>query len=133
MTKENKETAPVATPYKFIEDAPEGRKILFRLSLDGDVTEGHYINRRVHEPTGAGQKFVITKDRGFVFIENTDWGWSEQVAVEDDSGKAFDYVERNHVGYAFDNKPFGTVEAAIKAGVDWLREKEKERVKNEFN
>lgn len=128
MTKEAEVKAEkVQSPYAFIEEAKDDEPVKFRLDIEGDVVQDHWVDRRKAEGTSAGFKFIIKRTRGLYFIKNIDYGWQEQKAVKDDGGNVYDVVHSARQGFDFDNQPYGTVEAAMKDAIAWLREREKER------
>lgn len=98
----------------------EDKPTLFRMTPDGKITKGHWINKGRAESTGEGNKFELRTERGLFFIKNLDYGWIKTVPLKDQSGIVYDHVTENAQGYDFDNQPYGTIEAALKDAQKWL-------------
>jgi hypothetical protein len=120
-------TSKKEEPKNIFDNLPEGEWFDFRLNFDGEVVEGHWINRRKAQPTSDGYKFKMKTDRGLYFIQNTDYGWIQSEALKDQHGNVYDFVTQNKQGFDFGKEPYGTVDAALKDAVAWLNAKEKER------
>lgn len=114
---------------KFLADLKNEGKADFRMNLSGKVTEGHYKNKERLKTTLADSfKFIMGYFDGLYYMKNLDYGYIKITAVKDERGNQYDSVESQAMGYDFDGKGFGTIAAALNAGLDWLQMREHEHL-----
>ncbi len=111
----------------------------FRLTVDGKLTKGHWINKGRAQPTGDGYKFTLYRynpflkgdqpkmNNGFYYLQNHDYGWQQQVELKD-GDTVYDTVVNNAQGYDFEKSPFMDADTALGAAIEWLKQREVERV-----
>ena len=129
------------------ENIPEGKTLGFRMTPEGEITKGHWVNKGKLKPTGEGYKFTLKSKRGFTvrkptgelsfqedsrgelgyLLKNLDYGWEKVTPITDESGVVYDNVVKNAQGHDFDSMHFKSIDSALSAAKDWLEERESRR------
>lgn len=135
--KQSKETKKVSSSTVFdlqaeMDNLPLGGRAEFRVSLDGSIVKGHYVDRVKLIPTSDGYKFRIERGEQGVKMRNIDYGWQRQVDLKDEYGNTYDTVSVNAQGTKdvpeLENKVYTMAEEMTRDMINWLQVREKERL-----
>ena len=133
MKKEDFVAADKKGGPAFLRKFEPDEKKEFRMTVKGEVFEGHYKNkeRLLSVTEKESYKFVCGFFDGLYYVKNTDYGYIGMTEIKDERGAQYDAVENNLQGYEFDGQGFGTVKAMLAACHEWLEAREFDRSQRE--